>query len=334
MTRKTAIQEIEQAFYHYLKVYFTDRDLESTLKLLSPHMSGFGTALDERGDTIEQSRSLYLRDVEQAPNSIEYTIKYLDCQQLSPEIGLVRAEFDMHTEILGQGLDLLNARMTALFRTDASGEWLLEHQHLSLPTSAHGESEAYPVKELEERAEVLERLVVERTCELQEMHDRLEQLAITDSLTGVYNRMKGDECLEQELSRFRRYRSSLSVILLDLDNFKSINDTLGHGAGDSVLRGVGSVLLEGVRESDVPARWGGEEFLILCPESTLQDAAELAERLRLLIGELRFGSELEVHASFGVAEARSEDTRESLVERADAALYRAKHQGRNRVEIA
>ncbi len=334
MTRKTAIQEIEQAFYHYLKVYFTDRDLESTLKLLSPHMSGFGTALDERGDTIEQSRRLYLRDLEQAPSSIEYTIKYLDCQQLSREIGLVRAELDMRTQILGQELALLNARVTALFRTDANGEWLLEHQHLSLPTSAHGENEAYPVKELEERAKVLERLVNERTQQLQEMHDRLEQLAITDSLTGVYNRMKGDELLEQELSRFRRYRSPLSVILLDLDNFKNINDTLGHGAGDEVLRGVGSVLAEAVRESDVPARWGGEEFLILCPESNLPDAVELAERLRLLIEDLSFGSGLGVQASFGVSEARSEDTRESLVERTDKALYRAKHQGRNRVEIA
>lgn len=329
-----SIQEIKQAFYHYLEAYFTERNLEGTLKLLSPHMTGFGTALDERGDDIEASRLLYERDISQAPNRIEYTINFLECQQLGPGMGLVRAELDMHTQILNQELTLLNARMTALFCVDENGKWLLEHQHLSQPTNAHGETEAYPIKELEERAMVLERLVGERTQELQDAHDRLERLSITDVLTGIYNRTKGDEVLEQELSRSRRYRSPLSVILLDLDNFKKINDTLGHGTGDEVLRRVGGVLNQGVRDSDVAARWGGEEFLIVCPECELGAAVELAERLRLLLEGHSFGPGLVIQASFGVAQARPEDTRESLVDRADKALYRAKHHGRNRVEIA
>lgn len=326
------LREMDSAFQQYLQRYFTHRDLEGTLDLLGPEMTGFGTALDERGDGIEQSRALYARDVQQAPNPIDYQIEFLDHRILAPGTGLVRAVFHLKTTILDQEVKLLNARLSAVM-VKHENRWLLAHKHLSLPTAAHGETESYPIKELEERMSVLERLVQERTRELQDARDRLQELSETDPLTGIFNRLKADQILDQELARFHRYGEDLSVILLDVDFFKDINDTLGHQVGDSVLCSVATLLSDSIRDTDRVARWGGEEFLVMCPATREDAAAEVAERLRSAIASYDFGIEQSIHASFGVAQATRNDTREVLVERADMAMYRAKNAGRNRVEV-
>ncbi len=324
--------EIEAAFHTYLRTYFTERDLEGTLELLGPEMTGFGTALDERGDGIEDSRRLYARDIEQAPNPIDYRILFLEVTMLGSVVGLVRAVFDLSTTILKQAVKLRNARMSAVMMKRGN-RWYLEHKHLSLPTDAHGETESYPVKELEERTVVLERLVRGRTRELREARDRLQQQADTDALTGISNRLKADHLLEEEFARISRYGGTISVILLDVDFFKAINDNLGHRTGDGVLRSVASLLAAGVRDTDTVARWGGEEFLVLCPSTSLNAAVDLAERLRHNLAHYEFGIDRAVRASFGVAEFRPSDSRETLVERADEAMYRAKNAGRDRVEV-
>ncbi len=183
------------------------------------------------------------------------------------------------------------------------------------------------------RARVRNHLALRKTqTELALKNEELEQLAIHDRLTGLYNRRKLDESLEQEMTRAARYGRSLSIIMLDLDYFKRVNDSCGHLAGDAVLVETAARLREALRTHDIIGRWGGEEFLVLCPETGLTDATGLAERLRQALAEREFPVAGQLTASFGVTDHRAEDLLDNLLSRVDTALYCAKQNGRNRVE--
>lgn len=163
---------------------------------------------------------------------------------------------------------------------------------------------------------------------------RLQQ-ANTDYLTGLFNRNKGSELLNYEMSRALRYGRPLSIILLDVDSFKSINDTYGHLAGDQILKAVADIARATVRTVDNLIRWGGEEFVVLLPDTELEAAVQVAERLREAIATASIkvpNAELSITASFGVAR-KDENTLdvETLLARADQAMYIAKFLGRNRV---
>ena len=166
-------------------------------------------------------------------------------------------------------------------------------------------------------------------------HEEIYRLMTTDGLTGLHNRRFFDEALERELSRCRRHGRRLSVISLDVDYFKLINDEYGHLAGDDVLRQLGQLLGASVRHDDVVARTGGEEFTLLAPEVGLEGAAEIANKLNRLVAEHRFevdGVQVPVTVSSGVAEWSEELAgAEELVGAADEKLYQAKRGGRNRV---
>ncbi|MEW6404339.1 MAG: diguanylate cyclase, partial [Chloroflexota bacterium] len=158
--------------------------------------------------------------------------------------------------------------------------------------------------------------------------------AITDPLTTVYNRRGLFELGEFELARARRIHRPFSVIIMDIDHFKRVNDTYGHAAGDEVLRRLAERCRQGSRAVDLVGRYGGEEFLLLLPEAGLEAAYQVGERLKQWITGKPFkydGAELRISISAGVAEMREDDTLQSLIDRADAALYEAKHTGRNRV---
>jgi diguanylate cyclase (GGDEF)-like protein len=167
---------------------------------------------------------------------------------------------------------------------------------------------------------------------------RVASQATTDALTGIANRRSFDEELALEWRRAHRIGDSLALVLLDLDDFKKVNDTHGHPAGDAVLRTIGEVLGSGVRQIDLAARYGGEEFVVLVPESDLKGATQLAKRLRLAISkaraELPDGRLLKVTASFGVAVKGDLTSAEQLIAAADEALYEAKRAGKNRVVVA
>ncbi len=161
----------------------------------------------------------------------------------------------------------------------------------------------------------------------------LELISITDRLTGLYNRRKLDEVLTREIARATRYTEALSVIILDIDHFKAVNDQYGHQTGDLVLTEIASLLQSGVRETDILGRWGGEEFLIVCPNTSLEGSAVLAEHLRQMIQTLELTGVGHKTCSFGVAQMASEEPINAMIARADSALYRAKNGGRNRVEV-
>ena len=159
---------------------------------------------------------------------------------------------------------------------------------------------------------------------LKVLNARLETLATTDHLTGISNRRQMAQVIDKEINRTSRYANPLSVILLDIDHFKQLNDRHGHLLGDEVLKGVAGLLRQTCRQADTVARWGGEEFLVLCPSTPLAEAEKLAELLRQRLLECNFGLPEPVTASFGVAQYQADLSLDALLADADAALYRAK----------
>ncbi len=178
----------------------------------------------------------------------------------------------------------------------------------------------------------LEEKVSERTAALAQANAELHQLARRDALTGLANRFAANERLQDEFLRMRRHGGSYGLLMLDIDFFKRINDTLGHAGGDEVLRHVAATLRTLVRESDFIARVGGEEFMVLLPESSLADAARVGEKIRAGIAASQPPIDRQVTVSVGVALATPEqEDMDEAVRQADAQLYRAKEEGRNRV---
>lgn len=193
---------------------------------------------------------------------------------------------------------------------------------LSRESARKGQALARALAEVEEKNKALEQAYV-----------RITELARTDPLTGVCNRRHFDEMFTTESARARRQQLKLTVVMIDLDHFKSVNDRYGHGVGDAVLVAVASALKTHSRPYDIVARFGGEEFVLLLPGTTLDGGVECAERLRLVIAAMTVESyPHRITASLGIAMLAEAEDRHSVLARADAALYRAKQGGRNRVE--
>src|SRR3989344_115103 len=224
---------------------------------------------------------------------------------------------------------------------DAAGA---PYQYVAIRTDISRIKEAEEV--MQQSKEQLEVQVHERTKELGVINEQLQSeierrkgleehlrsLAITDTLTGIYNRRKFDETLADEVRRSERYGAPLSLVLLDIDFFKKINDARGHQVGDTALKMLGSFIAEKIRSHDVLARYGGEEFVILTPGTGIEGCRKLAEKLRAGIEQHGFAGAGRITCSFGITEFQHGDTAESFVRRADVALYRAKKNGRNRTE--
>jgi diguanylate cyclase (GGDEF)-like protein len=197
----------------------------------------------------------------------------------------------------------------------------------------HYEGLVRTLEELLEHKEALER-------DLRAANERLERLASTDELTGVANRRAIEEALRRDLARADRDATPLSVVLIDVDHFKSVNDTWGHATGDAVLSSLGKLLHSLLRASDVAGRWGGEEFLCILPNTDTVGATVVADRLRKALPLNTVAGPrgpVQVTASFGVASVRGPGCRnanEGIMRRADSALYSAKEQGRDRVVVS
>lgn len=186
--------------------------------------------------------------------------------------------------------------------------------------------------------EDLRRQIASATAELRQQKDVAERAARVDALTGVANRRAFAEIAEAEVQRALRYGTPVSLMLIDVDHFKSINDQYGHPTGDAALANFARILLQAVREVDVVGRWGGEEFVILLPGTDAAEALPVAERMRAATADCRLqveGRQILYTASFGVAEFHPDDAEfYRLLARADEALYQAKNLGRDRVVLA
>lgn len=189
-------------------------------------------------------------------------------------------------------------------------------------------------KALQEFSSRLEEMVEERTVELMAANEIISRLAATDELTGLFNRRFFNEQLLAAISASKRHRHDLSLIMIDIDYFKRVNDTLGHCEGDRILKCFADLLRENIRVEDVAARWGGEEFIVMLPHTSIDAASALADRIRCGFQNVYSGcASIILSASFGVGEMGEADDMDSLVKRVDDALYNAKHHGRNQVVI-
>lgn len=166
------------------------------------------------------------------------------------------------------------------------------------------------------------------------LHQEIERLAAMDKLTGIYNRHKLEEIYAIEAERSRRFLHPLGLIMIDIDHFKSVNDTFGHEIGDDVIKNLVSIVQANIRKIDVFARWGGEEFLVLCPNTDFDNIQILAEKLRSAVENAVFAKVGHVTISLGISTLKGDDTFSDLFKRADERLYYAKEHGRNQVGAA
>lgn len=169
--------------------------------------------------------------------------------------------------------------------------------------------------------------------ESKEANKRLRNLSRTDLLTGLNNRRRIDEVLKKETLNSNKRKSPLSIILIDIDYFKKINDEYGHQLGDQILIEFGKVLKEYLRISDTAGRWGGEEFIVICSDTTQEEANALAQRLRRKINEHDFTHDLKIKVSMGICQMEVNGSLDEVIAWADKALYKAKAKGRNRIEV-
>ena len=165
---------------------------------------------------------------------------------------------------------------------------------------------------------------------LEDKNQELEVLSVTNQLTGLFNRGKLDVELDREIERAQRYDRPLTIMLLDIDEFKSVNDRFGHQRGDRILVGVADAIRARVRGADIAGRWGGEEFMVICTETERTGAVELGEMLRSDIADTDFGIGESMTVSVGVAQSKPGDDADSILHRADTRLYEAKERGKNR----
>jgi diguanylate cyclase (GGDEF)-like protein len=214
---------------------------------------------------------------------------------------------DQHGEACPKAMALASLRPTAVYHAHGNDEHSELYKVIAIPTS---------------------------TNEILELHIPLDDQITTDSLTGLYTRPFFEQtCLRQQ-ALLRRMESPYSLLLIDLDHFKSVNDQYGHLVGDEVLHSCGQLIASTIRSADTAGRWGGEEFVVFQPGTSLEGALRHAERLRAAIEKLEVrhqGKNVAPSASIGVAQARAGESLRALFERADQALYEAKNAGRNRV---
>ncbi len=187
--------------------------------------------------------------------------------------------------------------------------------------------------ELKELNHTLELKVIKRTTELEKIKDDFEKLATTDALTKIHNRYSLMNMISVEISRSHRYDTPLSIIMYDVDFFKKVNDTYGHDIGDIVLISLSNLVKKNLRDIDIIGRYGGEEFLIILPNTVLDDAQLFAERLRKEVDEYSFETVDNITVSIGIAELRPNEDEDQLFKRVDKLLYKSKNGGRNKISF-
>lgn len=226
-------------------------------------------------------------------------------------------------ELVKESLKIKRRRYESIKKVESS---ILEVSYLSSAFEDMSESIHRYQNSLEEQ-------VKERTKELIEKNQELLKLSITDKLTEIYNRAKLDKTLQEEFNRSKRYKTEFSVILIDIDFFKKVNDTFGHQIGDDVLKESAQVLKDSIRLTDVLGRWGGEEFLIISPQTNLEGAVKIAEHINNAIKLYKFKTyPNKVTMSIGVASYFEDMSKiEEILLNADKSLYKAKENGRDRV---
>jgi diguanylate cyclase len=302
------------------------------------------TAVGQFGELVRTAMRLSRRELQDAERFLNDVLQRLEAIQ-----GHVASERDSHNVGRRHRDDLRQAVGTNVVKlqehlqkapsiaelkiTVAEALHGINHSvtHFIAVESERANAAEAKIQSLQEHMEVLEREADALRTSMQQEHLR----ATRDPLTGVANRLAYEDRLHFEFERWKRYGTALSLVVVDVDYFKSINDKFGHQTGDRVLRAVAAQLVRNVRETDFIARYGGEEFVVLLPNTSVEAAAIVADKLRSHVSACRFQHREEnvtVTVSCGVAGFHPDDSTETVFQRADDALYRAKHAGRNQVQ--
>ena len=340
LTEGPLYERCQAALDEHFETYFGERALEKTLSQYHPQAVGLGSGRGEFGRHPEELREIIARDLAGYPRRIDYRVRESDLFRASEDIVISQSLMDFGLETDTHRMTLRDARHTLVWqvppRESSRGAPRIVHVHVSFPTDLHGDEEPYPLKELEEISRMVDEMIADRTRGLMSSYQKLEQMVVRDRLTGMFNRVRLNEALDAELRRANRYNSVFSLLFIDLDRFKRVNDRFGHLAGDEILKEVAGEIEANVRETDTAGRWGGEEFLIILPETSAEQARPIADKLRTLFADRSFHfarEDISLTLSAGIASFRPGDDSHSMFERADEALYQAKEQGRNRTII-
>jgi diguanylate cyclase (GGDEF)-like protein/PAS domain S-box-containing protein len=303
---------------------------------------GISTDITERKQMEEELKESEEKFRSLAENTQDYIMRYdEDCRHLYENPAALRVSGMTAEDIIGKThrdagfdeelSDFWEEKIKAVFKTGKSSQSIFEWEGAT--GKVFLDWHLYP--EFDESNHVKTVLGISRDItELKRMEENLKKLATRDELTQAYNRTIFEELLSKEIEKFSRYSHPFSILLLDVDYFKKINDTYGHDTGDKVLETMSSIFRVSIRGFDSLIRWGGEEFLLIAPATDLEKAGLLADRLRKIIENQSFDTAGKITISLGVASFRSDDNKNSIVKRADEALYVAKRNGRNRVEIS
>jgi diguanylate cyclase (GGDEF)-like protein len=306
----------------------------------------FLVGVDMRADKVyTKSRNLRISGICSLLASI--VLAFLFAKFLATRFtGPIRLAIDRCTAIAAGKLD----EQISLRTNDELDQLLVAFNEMSATLSLAEQKKQEAFTALRRSKDELEIRVKQRTSDLNEVNNKLsheiaqriiaqhalQEAATIDPLTRLFNRRAMMERFEHEIARSQRNQVPFTVLAIDLDHFKSINDTKGHDAGDSILVEIGVRMKSMLRNQDAIARWGGEEFVILLPETELCHGRLVAEKIRSRISDVPFfsiGEEIEVTASFGVAEFGQESDISQVLKAADDAVYAAKKKGRNRIEI-
>lgn len=321
------ITPFEIHFDQYINAYLIERNLSKTAALFADSFSGFGTGLEERSYNKAEAMLLFKNDIESVPDPIEVHFHKKHFLLIDPDNALVTAELDMETVIMEQRVKFNFLRMLLIMhRFEEKVE--IVGMHLSFPTDVHGDDESFPLKELEERTHILRRMVEEQTKSLKEAYDELTNLINRDHLTQVSSRYYFEEVLKNEETRYENFNRDYALILLDIDDFKNINDQYGHSSGDDVLKAVAATIRKIARKTDIVARWGGDEFVILMPETDLKTALAIGEAISEAVKNGQYPVESEITVSMGLSTALANGAENSLFKSVDEAMYQAKKAGK------
>lgn len=325
-----AITPFQAHFDRYINAYLTERDLSKTTALFADSFSGFGTGLEERSCNKSEAILLFEKDIESAPNQINVHFHKKKFFLMDTNNALVTTELDMETVILDQKVKFNHLRMMMVMH-QSEGKVEIVGMHLSFPTDVHDDDESFPLKELEDRTHLLRKMVDERTKSLKEAYQELTNLINRDHLTQLSSRHFFEEALINEENRREKFKRDYALILLDIDDFKNINDQYGHLTGDEVLKMVATTIRKMARKTDVVARWGGDEFVILLPETDLKTAVAIGETIRESVKNGAYKLESEITLSIGVSSTLTNRKNISLFKSADEAMYQAKKARKNEI---
>jgi diguanylate cyclase len=285
------------------------RQMEEENKELQEFLQQLGDKLKEIDQNLSGAKSSHKASMH---SGREFdAVVHAHVKDIETTVGAAPESSQLKQQIQGR-LDAIREHLEQYRETEESRQHQLEAQLEQLNSRVHG---------MENEGESLRK-------RLQEKHEQ----AVRDPLTGLHNRLAYDERVIQEFARWKRYGQSMVLMMIDIDHFKKINDNYGHKAGDKALILIANQIQSNLRESDFLARFGGEEFVVLMPETDLKSAVIVAGKLIKAVEQCQFhyqNAQVDITISAGLAQLRKDDTTESLFQRADDAMYRAKQAGRN-----